>query len=210
MTITSRGAVAPTGDQAGSQCGRPPRHGCARLRRQRRRRPRLVVGQDRRRRTCRPPAAGDHRHHGGRGGLVGGGLRGQGTGPPHDRGGRGALRGHRDVRAHGAPVPRRRARDREGWQALLRRAGPRGARRTAAGAGLSGDRLRQDHVSPDHGRGLDAARRHQGVTRRRARPRPTPTPPPTPARRSCWPRATWPRSGPATRSRSSSSTARSS
>ena len=174
MTITSRGAVAPTAAQAGTRsgrragAGRTGRHGCARCDRRRRRRQRHRVGQDRRRGAGRPAHAGDRRHHGGRRGLAGGRLCGQGAGPGHDGGGRGALRGRRHVRAHGSPVPRRVARHREGRQAVLRRPGPRSARRPAAGPGLPRRRLRPHHVPPDDRRGLDAARRHPGLARRRS------------------------------------------
>ena len=86
MTITSRGAVAPTADQAGTAgrrpggCGRPLDTAALDA----------VVNQvaDHASAWAKTDAAaradllhaGDRRHHGGRGGLAGGGLRGQGPG----------------------------------------------------------------------------------------------------------------------------------
>ena len=184
MTITSRGAVAPTSDQrrvAGGDVGggrRAARH-----------RPRsmrsstsvadhaAVVGRDRCRRPGRSPAAGHHRHHGRR--------RTSGWRPPaRPRGWRRA----RPRRARScSPASGRSC----AWRACLRDAlrdiakdgkpsfaGPvrEAAGRPAARPGLPGQRLRPDHVPPDDRRDLHAARRHPGRRSSPARPPPTPTP----------------------------------
>jgi hypothetical protein len=145
MTITSRGAVAPTSDRAGT--------GNA-ARRRRRAAPldtaalSAIVDEvaDHAVTWAETGAAAradllqqviaDTMAVAGR--VAGGRLRGQGTAAGHDRGRRGAVHRHRDVRPHGAPVARRLARDRQGRQARLRRPGARGAGRSAAGPGLPG------------------------------------------------------------------------
>ena len=120
MTITSRGPVAQTADQAKgtrerttgqADAGRNDgarRHRSARCRRHARRRSRARLGEDRRRPLGDAAARCDRRHHWRR--------RTTGSSRPArpraseagvDRGGRGAVRRRRDLRTHGARVPRR-------------------------------------------------------------------------------------------------------